>query len=264
MSYEFLIYEKNVERHIAYITINRPERMNALHPPAHLEFWDVWSDFRDDPDMWLGILTGTGEKAFSAGNDLRYQAERAGTNQPRIPSPPGGFGGITNRFDCYKPMIAAVNGFCLGGGLEMALACDIIIAADHARFGLPEPTVGLNAGAGGLHRLPRQLPLKIAMGMILTARHITAEDAYRIGLVNEVVPLSELWNCVDSWANDILRCAPLSIRSSKEAAMKGQDMNLGVALNHNFLMSQMMGQSEDYVEGPKAFSEKRPPNWKGR
>jgi len=181
-----------------------------------------------------------------------------------LPSPPGGFGGITNRFDCFKPMIAAVNGYCLGGGMEMALACDIIIAADHARFGLPEPTVGLNAGAGGLHRLPRQLPLKVAMGMILTARHITADEAYRIGLVNEVVPLSELWTCVDSWANDILRCAPLSIRSSKEAAMKGQDMTLGVALNHGFLMSQQMALSEDLVEGPKAFSEKRPPNWKGR
>ena len=161
-------------------------------------------------------------------------------------------------------MVAAVNGYCLGGGMEMALACDIIIAADHARFGLPEPTVGLNAGAGGLHRLPRQLPLKVAMGMILTGRHITAQEAYRIGLVNEVVPLSELWTCVDSWVNDILRCAPLSIRSSKEAAMKGQDMTLGVALNHGFLMSQQMSQSEDYVEGPKAFSEKRPPNWKGR
>jgi len=264
MAYEFLIYEKDPKKHIARVTINRPERMNALHPPAHAEFWDAWTDFRDDPEMWLGIITGAGDKAFSAGNDLRYQAEHAGKEGPPVVIPPGGFGGITNRFECYKPIIAAVNGYCLGGGLEIALACDIIIAADHARFGLPEPTVGLNAGAGGLHRLPRQLPLKVAMGMILTARHITAEEAYRIGLVNEVVPLSELWTCVEGWARDILRCAPLSIRSSKEAAMSGLDMPLEAALNNNFLISQQMRLSEDYLEGPRAFAEKRDPDWKGR
>ncbi len=262
MAYEYLIYEK--KEHVAYVTINRPERMNALHPPAHPEFWEVWSDFRDDPEMWIGVLTGAGEKAFSAGNDLKYQAEHAGQPGPRIPSPPGGFGGITNRFQCYKPMIAAVNGYALGGGLEMALACDIIIAADHARLGLPEPTVGLNAGAGGIHRLPRQLPLKVAMGMLLTGRHITADEAYRIGLVNEVVPLSELWTCVDGWVKDILRCAPLSIRSTKEGAMKGLDMSLESAINNSFLMNQAMGQSEDVIEGPRAFAEKRAPNWKGR
>jgi enoyl-CoA hydratase/carnithine racemase len=260
MAYEFLIYEK--KGHVAYITINRPERMNALHPPAHPEFWEVWCDFRDDPEMWVAVLTGAGEKAFSAGNDLRYQAESAG--KPRIPGPPGGFGGITNRFECYKPMIAAVNGYALGGGLEMALACDIIIAADHARLGLPEPTVGLNAGAGGIHRLPRHLPLKVAMGMLLTARHITAQEAYRIGLVNEVVPLSELWDCVDRWVQEILRCAPLSIRSTKEGALKGLSMPLEVAMNHSFPLSQAMAMSEDFTEGPRAFAEKRAPNWKGR
>ncbi len=265
MAYEFLKYEK--KERIAYVTINRPERMNALHPPAHLEFAEVFGDFRDDPEMWVAIITGAGEKAFSAGNDLRYQAEgAAATDRPMVtsPRPEGGFAGITNRFECYKPIIAAVNGYALGGGFEIALACDIIIAADHARFGLPEPTVGLSAGAGGMHRLPRQIPLKIAMGMLLTGRHITAQEAYRIGIANEVVPLADLMTTAESWAADILRCAPLSVRSTKEGAMKGLDMSLDAAMNESFPLSQQMQASEDFVEGPLAFSEKRPPNWKGR
>ena len=259
MAYNYVIYEKR-ER-IAYVTINRPEVMNALHPPAHEEFWEVWSDFRDDPDMWVAILTGAGERAFSAGNDLKYQASSK-TERP-VP-PPGGFGGITNHFECYKPIIAAVNGYALGGGFEVVLACDIIVAAEHARFGLPEPTVGLNSAAGGLHRLPRQIPLKIAMGMLLTGRHITAQEAYRIGLVNEIVPLEELIPCAERWAQDILRCAPLSVRSSKEGAMKGLDFPLEAAMNNSYYLDQMMCQSEDYIEGPKAFFEKREPRWKGK
>ena len=262
MAYNYLTYEK--KERIAYVTINRPEVMNALHPPAHEEFWEVWSDFRDDPEMWVAIITGAGDKAFSAGNDLKYQAERSGQPGTRRLGPPGGFGGITNRFECYKPIIAAVNGYALGGGFEIALACDIIIAAEHARFGLPEPTVGLNAGAGGIHRLPRQVPLKIAMGMLLTGRHITAQEAYRVGLVNEVVPLDDLIPCAERWAQDVLRCAPLSVRSSKEAAMKGLDIPLGAAMNNSYYLNQMMQSSEDFIEGPKAFAEKRPPNWKGR
>jgi len=262
MAYEFLKYEK--KERIAYVTINRPERMNALHPPAHLEFWDVFSDFRDDPDVWVAIITGAGEKAFSAGNDLKAQAERTGADQPSGPSQPGGFGGITNRFECYKPIIAAVNGYALGGGFEIAMACDIIIAADHARFGLPEPTVGLNAGAGGMHRLPRQVPLKVAMGMLLTGRHITAEEAYRIGIVNEVVPMVDLMTTAEKWAADSIRCAPLAVRASKEGAMKGLEMSLDEAMNTEFPVTRQLQDSEDFVEGPLAFSEKRPQNWKGK
>jgi len=262
MDYKFVKYEK--KGRIAYITLNRPEVMNAVHPPAHAELWNVWTDFRDDPDVWVAILTGAGEKAFSAGNDLKYQAEHSGDARAMQVKDPGGFGGTTYKFECFKPMIAAVNGFALGGGLEMALVCDIIIAADHARLGLPEPTVGLMAGAGGVHRLPRQLPLKLAMGMILSARPISAQEAYRIGLVNEVVPLKDLMSTAEKWANDILRCSPLSIRASKEAAMKGLGMPLEQALASNFWGQQVLRQSEDYIEGPKAFAEKRPPQWKGR
>ena len=153
MSYRFATYEKRGR--IAYVTLNRPEVMNALHLEAHLELAEIWEDFRDDPDVWVAILTGSGERAFSAGNDLKVTAERTanGGDVQGDARPP--FGRITRDFQCPKPMIAAVNGVAVGGGLEMALACDIIIAADHARFGLPEPRVGLFAGAGGVHRLAR-------------------------------------------------------------------------------------------------------------
>lgn len=259
MAYEFATYEK--KGRIATVTINRPERMNALHPPANLELHEIWNDFQSDPEVWIGVLTGSGDRAFSAGNDLKYTAEH-GMNMVRVGE--SGFGGLAKRTDCWKPIIAAVNGFALGGGFEMALACDIIVAADHARLGLPEPRVGLMAGAGGVHRLPRMMPQKIAMGYILTGRHMTALEAHRWGIVNEVVPLADLMPTVERWAQDILEGAPLSIRASKQAAMMGLGQPLDIALNLEYSQSTAMRRSEDIVEGPKAFAEKRKPNWKGR
>jgi enoyl-CoA hydratase/carnithine racemase len=259
MPYQFATYEK--KGRLAVVTLNRPERMNALHPPSHFELHEIWNDFERDPEVWVGVLTGAGDKAFSAGNDLKYTAEH-GMNTGR--SVDTGFGGITNRTTCWKPIIAAVNGFALGGGFEMALACDIIIAAEHARLGLPEPRVGLMAGAGGVHRLPRMMPQKIAMGYILTGRHMTAQEAHRWGIVNEVVPLPELWPTVEKWAQDILAGAPLSIRASKQAALMGLGHTLDVAMNMNYTEALRMRHSEDTVEGPRAFAEKRPPNWQAR
>jgi dehydration protein DpgD len=259
MPYQFASYEK--KGRIGVVTINRPERMNALHPPANLELHEIWNEFERDPDVWVGILTGAGDKAFSAGNDLRYTAEH-GMNMVRMADT--GFGGITSRTTCWKPIIAAVNGYALGGGFEMALACDIIVAADHARVGLPEPRVGLMAGAGGVHRLPRMIPQKVAMGYILTGRHMTAQEALRWGVVNEVVPLAELMPTAMKWAGEILECAPLSIRASKQAAMMGLGQPLEAALAMNYTELVRMRRSEDLVEGPRAFAEKRKPSWQAK
>jgi enoyl-CoA hydratase/carnithine racemase len=257
MELEFIRYEKRDR--IAYVTINRPEVMNALHPPANDELSRVWDDFAADPDVWVGILTGAGERAFSAGNDLKYTALHG---MPRMPK--GGFGGLVMRFDLVKPLIAAVNGFALGGGLEIALACDIIVAADHARLGLPEPQVGLMAAAGGVHRLPRHVPLKLAMGMMLTARRITAAEAARIGLVNEVVPMAELMPAAERWAAEILACSPLSVQATKQCALEGLGKPLAEAMTASYPAMQRLFSSEDVLEGPRAFAEKRKPVWKGR
>ena len=262
MAYEFLSYEKRGR--IAYVTINRPERMNALHPPANAEMLAAFTEFRDDPEAWIAILTGTGDRAFSAGNDLRYTAEQdQERDRPASAGAPAPFGGITSGFECWKPIIAAVNGYALGGGLELALMCDVIVAAEHAEIGLPEPRVGLVAAAGGVHRLPRHIPLKVAMGMMLTGRRIKAQEALQIGLVNEVAPLPDLMPTAERWAAEMLECAPISLRASKEMALQGLDRPLEIAFSQSYSEHQRMGASADRIEGPRAFAEKRTPNWTG-
>jgi enoyl-CoA hydratase/carnithine racemase len=225
---------------------------------------DAFNRFSEDPDAWVAILTGAGERAFSAGNDLKWQAEHGGKAlRQGLDSLKGGLGGITRRFDCFKPVIAAINGLALGGGFETALACDILIAADHAVFGLPEPRVGMIAGAGGVHRLPRQIPYHLAMGLILTGRRITAAEALKLGIVNEVVPIKDLADAVQRWTEDILQCAPLAVRAGKEAILRGLDLSLPEAIDRVFPGIVAMRESQDYVEGPRAFAEKRKPRWQG-
>jgi enoyl-CoA hydratase/carnithine racemase len=263
MAYEFIKVEK--KEHITIVTINRPEVMNALHPPASQEMDDAFNEFAADPDVWIAILTGAGDKAFSAGNDLKWQAQHGGAAlRQGMRNLKGGLGGITFRFDLFKPLIAAVNGLALGGGFECALACDIIIAAENASFGLPEPTVGMIAGAGGVHYLPRAIPYHQAMGMMLTARRLSAPEAFEMGLVNQVVPLEQLMSAAEAWAEKILACSPLAIRASKEAALKGLAMPIEQAAKTSFPGQVTLYQSEDFVEGPNAFAEKRKPQWKGR
>lgn len=260
MAYEFVRYEKRGR--IAWVTMNRPEVMNALHPPCHDEMQAVWDDFAADPELWVAVLTGAGERAFSAGNDLKWTAQNGGKLPPM---PAGGFAGICSRFDLTKPVIGAVNGFALGGGFEIALCCDILVAAEHARFGLPEPRVGLMAAAGGAQRLPRHLPLKVAMGMMLTAEPIDARRALDLGLVNEVVPMADLPAAADRWAQKIAECSPLSIRATKQAALDSLDRPLPEAIrNDRYPAVMAMFRSEDVMEGPLAFAQKRKPVWKGR
>ena len=257
MTLEFVRYEKR--DHVAVVTINRPEVMNSLHPGANEELDRVWDDFAADADLWVAILTGAGEKAFSAGNDLKWTAQHG---MPRVPK--NGFGGITARFDLWKPVIAAVNGFALGGGLEIALACDVIVAAEHAMLGLPEPRVGLMAAAGGAHRLPRHIPLKIAMGMMLTGKPITAAEGARLGLVNEVVPKERLMETAERWAREIAECSPLSVQATKQAAMQGLDTPLSQAVVAPYEAVARLWASDDAKEGPLAFAQKRKPRWTGR
>jgi enoyl-CoA hydratase/carnithine racemase len=259
MTYEFVDVKRNGR--ITVVTLNRPEVMNALHSPAHFELHDVFDAFAADPEQWVAIVTGAGDRAFSAGNDLKWQAAggRRGWNT-------SGFAGLTARFDCDKPIIAAVNGVAMGGGFETALACDLIIASENAMFALPEPRVGLAALAGGLHRLPRQIGMKRAMSMILTGRHVTARESYELGFVNEVVPKGEALKAAERWAETICQNSPMSIRASKQTINKGMNVSLeqAIAEQRDYPAVQAMFSSIDYVEGPKAFAEKRPPRWQGK
>ncbi|MBM4203608.1 MAG: enoyl-CoA hydratase [Gammaproteobacteria bacterium] len=255
-----LEYCKTEQRgHILIVTINRPDRLNALHPAANKELGDVFDAFAANPDQWVAIITGEG-RGFSAGNDLRWQAEGG----ERVPMPRG-FGGLTSRFDLSKPVIAAVNGVAMGGGFEIALACDLIIASEKAVFALPEPKVGLAALAGGLNRLPRQIGVKRALGMILTGRHVTAAEGKELGFVNEVVAHDKLMDEALRWASMIEECSPLSIRASKEVVYGSLDSaSLAESMAKKYDgVSRMVG-SQDFIEGPRAFAEKRKPNWQGK
>ena len=211
---------------ITIITLSRPEVYNALHIDAHFELNKVFDDFSADPDQWVAIVTGAGDKAFCAGNDLKWQAAGGKRGWDK-----GGFAGLTSRFDCDKPIIAAVNGVAMGGGFEIALACDLIIASENATFALPEPRVGLAALAGGVQRLPRQIGMKRAMGMILTARHVGAKEGLELGFVNEVVPQGEALAAAERWAETICKNSPMSIRASKQAIQRGLSVSLEQAIS---------------------------------
>ncbi len=258
--YEFCKVER--EGRLTIVTMNRPDVMNAIHPPANFELAKVFDSFAQDTEQWVAIITGAGGRAFSAGNDLKYQA----AGNP-ITVPHTGFAGLTSRFDLTKPVIAAVNGLAMGGGFEIALACDLIVADETALFALPEPKVGLAALAGGLHRLPREIGLKKALGMILTARRVTAAEGQTLGFVNEVARQGEALAVAKKLAQQILECSPMSIRASKEAVYRGlaePSLQAAIEQQSKYEALRAMFRSEDLIEGPMAFAQKRPPQWKGR
>ncbi|MCP3786635.1 enoyl-CoA hydratase-related protein [Micromonospora sp. A3M-1-15] len=258
-------YEK--ADHVARVTLDRPEVLNAMDLRMHAELAEVWDDVEADDDIRVVVLTGAGDRAFSVGQDLR---ERARLDADGVP--PSSFGShgqpgwprLTERFDLSKPVLARVDGYALGGGFELALACDLVVASDRAVFALPEPRLGLVPGAGGAFRLSRQVPLKAAMGYLLTGRRMDAGTAYALGLVNEVVPAAELDRCVAGWVADLLACAPLALRAIKQAVLGSLDRPLPEAFAGRYGWEERRRASRDAVEGPRAFAEKRAPVWLGR
>jgi crotonobetainyl-CoA hydratase len=246
---------------ILWITINRPVSLNALNPLAHREMSAALDTFAGDPELHVAVITGAGDRAFSVGSDLKARAETNADDHP-----PTGFAGLTHRFDLAKPVIAAVNGLAVGGGVEIVLACDLAIAADHAEFALPEPRVGLAAlGGGGLQRLARTLPLKQAMDLVLTGRRISALEAKAMGLVNDAVPRTELRARTRQVAEMIIEGAPLAVEASKQVVLQSREMaSLEAALYARYPAAEHMLASEDAKEGQRAFVEKRKPRWQGR
>jgi len=258
-------YEK--DGHIARVTIDRPKVLNAMDLRTHEELAAIWDDAEADDAIRLVVLTGAGDRAFSVGQDLHETARlnAAGTAPTTFGSRGRpGWPRLTERFGFSKPILARVDGYALGGGFELVLACDIVVASERSVFALPEARLGLVPGAGGAFRLARQLPLKTAMGLLLTGRRLSAPAAAELGLVNDVVPAADLDACVEVWAADLLRSAPLAVRAIKEAVLRSVDMPLEAAFSATYEWERRRMLSEDAVEGPRAFSEGREPVWRGR
>ncbi|WP_321965030.1 enoyl-CoA hydratase-related protein [Paraburkholderia sp. J7] len=243
---------------VLVVTIDRPDARNALNVEAHHELGRIFDDFEDDPSLRVAIITGRGNKAFCAGSDIKDDVNPDS-------KPVSGFAGLSRRFDLRKPVIAAVNGVALGGGVEILLACDIAVAVDSARFGFPEPRVGLAAIEGGLQRLAQHIPFKFAMQMLLTCETIDAATALRFGLVNEVVPENALLESAMRYASAIVAASPLAIETTKAVVMQGMK-EAGVTgtsvWRHEAVAS--LWQSNDAAEGLSAFAQRRQPVWKGR
>lgn len=252
-------YEK--EGRIAIFTINRPEALNAVDVSVFQELHDRMVEFRDDPELWVGIITGARTRAFSMGADIKGMLSftREHRDDPGALPP-----SIMRGLDMWKPLIAAVNGLALGGGLEIVLACDIRIASEKARFGTPEVTLGLIPGWGGTQRLPRMLPWCKAAELLLMGRPIDAQEAYRIGLVNKVVPPEQVMPTAREWAEVICQAGPLAVRTAKESMVRGSGLPLEDGLRLESLLFNRIMDTEDYAEGVAAFNEKRRPVYKAK
>jgi crotonobetainyl-CoA hydratase len=256
-----VLYE--VTNHVARVTIDRPEVLNAVDLPTEAELVRIWDDIERRNDVRVVVLTGAGERSFCAGADLKNTSNLKGVEYWAA-SRPGGFGGIALRETLNVPVIARVNGFALGGGFEMVLGCDLVVACEEASFGLPEPLVGRLPLDGGMLLLQRQIPFRQAMGMMLTGQRIKAQRAYDIGLINEVVARAELDAAVDRWVQQILACAPLSIKALKQVVRLTGTMSPAQA--HGMRLPALVAalQSEDSNEGVLAFQQKRKPQWRGQ
>ena len=253
-----------IDGRVMTVTINRPEMRNALHGEANFELGAIFDAYERNPDLWVAILTGAGDKAFCAGADLRTPFDR---NDPRayngMPVPESGVAGLVWRFNRRKPVIAAVNGFALGGGFEAALACDVIVAATSASFGLTEPRVGLAALGGGIQRIVQELGPKRAHALLLTARRISAAEAQGMGLVTEVVPDADLMAAARRWAEEICACSPASVIATKAVMQSYYDRGLEASNREMFALPEVRAclTGPDAREGGKALFEKRAPVW---
>ncbi|MEK7862695.1 MAG: enoyl-CoA hydratase-related protein, partial [Chloroflexota bacterium] len=226
------------------------------------ELREIWRRIEADPNVWVVVLTGAGERAFCVGADMSAQATGETGLAYWKRERPGGFGGLAIRRTLTVPVIAAVNGHAIGGGLEMVLGCDIVVAVEDARFGLSEPRVGRIPLDGGVFQLVRQLPRRLAMSMLLTGRQISAADAHRYGLINEVVPRADLGAAVQRWVDEVLACAPLSVRAIKEMVLGAEMLGIEDAIRTPFPTLMEALDSDDASEGVRAFREKRRPIWR--
>lgn len=254
--------ELHIADHVATVTLSRPEAMNAVDLATEARLQQIWTQIENDPSVRVVVLTGAGERAFCAGADLKNPSV-TGLEYwaaPRL----GGFGGIALRETLNVPVIARVNGFALGGGFEMVLGCDIVVACEEARFGLPEPRVGRMPLDGGMVLLQRQVPYRKAMAMLFTGKHVTAAQALDMGLVNEVVPRAELDGAVKRWVDDILACAPLSLQAIKQVVRSTGQLTPVQAQSMRLPALVAALNSDDGNEGVLAFQQKRKPVWSGR
>jgi len=253
-------YQK--EGKIAIFTINRPEALNSINVQAARELHEAMADFRDDPELWVGIITGAGDRTFCAGADIKdmlpFLKENLQNRPWAMPDTP------MRGLEIWKPLIAAINGVALGGGLELALACDLRIASEKARFGTPEITLGLIPGWGGTQRLPRMIPSCKAAELLLMGKPIDAQEAYRIGLVNIVVPPESVMPTARKWAETICQAGPLAVRAAKEAMVRGSSLSLEDGLRLENALEAYVMNTEDFTEGITAFGEKRKPDFKGK
>ena len=240
------------------IVLNRPESLNALNLSMHQQLDELFNEFSESEDLFVAVITGSGNRAFCTGSDLKQKAP-----MDRHKMPASGYAGLIERFDLSKPVIAAVNGHAIGGGLEIVLACDLAISVSTAKFGLPEPKVGL-AATGGLHRLARQLPLKQAMKIALTGALFSAQQALELALINDVVEPHELSHSIESMIDELRECSPMALRATKQMMLKG--INAGgveAAFAQHYEEYERMHNGPDALEGMAAFAEKRKPVWSG-